>query len=350
MVFRGLKTWLPSDVRKQLAVKAKLIDLYEQWSYEPIVVQSLVDIDVINKANKKFTDKTFTFLDKDGEMIALRTELTQPIAKSIAGRSQELEFPLKLYYDASVFRYKGSPTDESREIQQVGIEYIGAKATENYSDSEVLQLLIDSAKQFSLENFQISLTDTKIWEAIFEKLPKEIAEKAYNLALNGDFLNFTKLTETNEILKAIYSPELLRLNSKEQLEYIEKLLNIELNELKSLVQISTEIQIVPYQCPDLDLYTGIHFKLIVRGQGIHIAMGGRYDNLYASFGEDLPAIGFAFYIPRLISALANLDLLEKISTKESSIELKNKSQSWGEIYQEAQNQFKDGNKVLICNK
>ena len=64
MVFRGLKTWLPSDVRKQLAIKNKLVALYEKWSYEPIVVQSLVDLDVINRANKKFTDKTFTFLDK----------------------------------------------------------------------------------------------------------------------------------------------------------------------------------------------------------------------------------------------------------------------------------------------
>ena len=117
MVFRGLKTWLPSDVRKQLAVKGKLIDLYERWSYEPIVVQSLVDLDVIQKANKKFTNKAFTFLDKDGETLALRTELTQPIAKAIAGRAQELEFPLKLYYNASVYRYKGKPVEDLKKAR-----------------------------------------------------------------------------------------------------------------------------------------------------------------------------------------------------------------------------------------
>lgn len=350
MVFRGLKTWLPSDVRKQLAVKVKLIDLYERWSYEPIVVQSLVDLDVIQKANKKFTNKTFSFLDKDGETLALRTELTQPIAKAIAGRAQELVFPLKLYYNASVYRYKGSSTDESREIQQVGIEYIGAKATENYSDFEVIQLLLDSAKELNLENFQISITETKIWNKLYEILAKEIADKAYTYLLNGDFLSFEKLSDEHEILKSFYSTEILLKSNSELIEILEKELEIDLTDFKKLVSISDKIKFTPYQCPDLELYTGIHFKVLIKGEGNHIAMGGRYDNLYESFGKDLPAIGFAFYVPRLISALANLKLLDQIIENSQKIELRDSSKSWAEIYKEAKDQFKEGKKVLICKK
>jgi ATP phosphoribosyltransferase regulatory subunit len=365
MVFRGLKTWLPSDVRKQLAIKNKLVALYEKWSYEPIVVQSLVDLDVINRANKKFTDKTFTFLDKDGETLALRTEMTQPIAKAIAGRAQELQFPVKLYYNASVYRYKGTPTDESREIQQVGIEYVGAKAEENFSDYEVLQLMIDSIEELGVSDYQICITDAKIWHSLFTKFNKpvpvisseassnhDLITKAYNLLLKGEFVAFEKLATEESFLKCLYSREQISLSipNEEKLKRVEKDLGLDLSHLKSLAQLSSKIVFAPYQCPDLKLYTGLHFKLLIKGQGNDIAMGGRYDNLYSSFGIDLTAIGFAFYVQRLISALSNLDLLDNFSTDKLPKKLSPTAKEWGDVYKAAQLEFEKGANVLICNK
>lgn len=365
MVFKGLKTWLPSEVKKQLAVKNRLVSLYEKWSYEPIVVQSLVDLEVINKANKKFTDKTFTFLDKDGETLALRTELTQPIAKAIAGRSQELQFPVKLYYNASVYRYKGTPTDESREIQQVGIEYIGAKAEENFSDYEVLQLMIDSIEALGVQDYQICLTDAKIWHSLFKKFSSPVPEintelsgdsdlitQAYNLLLKGEFVAFQKLLDKDGVLSCLYSQEQLssNLSNEEKLKKVEETLNIDLSHIKGLCKLSPKITFIPYQCPDLKLYTGSHFRLLVKGQGNDIALGGRYDNLYSSFGADLPATGFAFYVQRLISALSSFGLLDKFATEENSEKISSSNKDWQEIYESVQSKFAKGAKVLICNK
>jgi ATP phosphoribosyltransferase regulatory subunit len=363
MVFRGLKTWLPSDVRKQLAIKNKLVSLYEKWSYEPIVVQSLVDLEVINRANRKFTDKTFTFLDKDGETLALRTEMTQPIAKAIAGRALELQFPVKLYYNASVYRYKGTPTDESREIQQVGIEYIGSKAEENFSDYEILQLMIDSIEELGVSDYQICITDAKIWHSLFSKfnkpvlnsgipVTKNLINQAYNLLLKGEFVAFEKLATEETFLKCLYSSEQLDLSipNEEKLKRVERDLDLDLSHLKSLAKLSSKIVFAPYQCPDLELYTGLHFKLLIKGQGNDIAMGGRYDNLYSSFGIDLPAIGFAFYVQRLISALSNLDLLDKFSTDKFPKKLSPATKEWQDVYKSAQLEFEKGANVLICNK
>jgi len=364
MVFRGLKTWLPSDVRKQLAIKNKLVSLYESWSYEPIVVQSLVDIDVINRANKKFTDKTFSFLDKDGEILALRTELTQPIAKAIAGRAQELDFPVKLYYNASAYRYKGTPTDESREIQQVGIEYIGAKAEENFSDYEVLQLMIDSIESLGVEDYQICLTDAEIWHSLFRRHNEQNPEinskstksslinQAYNLLLKGEFVAFEKLCLEAPYLSCLYNSQ-NKLNTGSNLDkfkFVEDSLEIDLTHIKNLAKLSDRIRFTPYQCPDLNLYTGAHFRLLIKGQGSDIAMGGRYDKLYANFGSDLPAIGFAFYVQRLISALSSFGLLDKFNTETISERISSESKDWESIYQSVQDRFKKGNKVLICNK
>ena len=352
MVFRGLKTWLPSDVRKQLAIKNKLVSLYESWSYEPIVVQSLVDIDVINRANKKFTDKTFSFLDKDGEILALRTELTQPIAKAIAGRAQELSFPVKLYYNASAYRYKGTPTDESREIQQVGIEYIGAKAEENFSDHEVLQLMIDSIESLGVKDYQICLTDTEIWRSLFKNYESSLIQKAYNLLVKGEFVAFEKLCLEAPYLSCLYNsaPKARSDNNSEKFEMVEDSLDIDLRHIKNLSKLSPKIQFTPYQCPDLNLYTGAHFRLLIKGQGSDIAMGGRYDKLYANFGTDLPAIGFAFYVQRLISALSSFGLLENFASESFSEEINCTGRDWQSVYGLALESFKKGTKVLICNK
>ncbi len=306
MTLSGIKTWLPSDVRKQEFVTSRLIALYEAAGCEPIVIPTLVDMSVVERANSKFNSEIFKLVDKDGKVLALRTEMTQPIAKAVASRASELKFPLKLYYNSTIFRYKGIATDDSREIQQIGVEFIGAKA--EASDREVLELLIKSATELGIKDYKITVTTASIWQQVLTKFPA-IGKQVYDLIRKGDIIGFKKLIPEGHALRALLTGDI---------QELEKALGLDLSAMKALLKLGSMLSFDALQCPDIGLYTGLHFNLIVPGQGKLLAMGGRYDNLCKEFGEDLPAIGFAFYLPRLISTMLSQRLLEGASKPTSS--------------------------------
>jgi ATP phosphoribosyltransferase regulatory subunit len=341
---KGLRTWLPSDVKKQIFVKDKLVNLYSNWAYDPIVVPTLVGTDVVESANNKFKAKTFKFVDKDGEMLALRTEITQPIAKAIANRKQDLEFPLRLYYCSSVFRYSGlAATDDSREIEQAGIELIGLKQSQACSDYEALSLFIESAEQFGLKDFIVTVTHTDIWQKIFELYAKDnLAESAYQFLSRGDILGFKKSIGKKHPLNCLLETD--------SVAAIEKALGIKLSYFKKFI---TEMQSIypnivfePSKCPDLRLYTGIHFNLLVRGHGKFIAMGGRYDELYKSFGADLPAIGFAYYLPRFLDVINSQGLLPQKLNDGTKTMIKT-DKDWRSILSNIKTQTGKGKRIQI---
>jgi ATP phosphoribosyltransferase regulatory subunit len=370
---KGLKTWLPQDLKKQNLIKKQLINLYEAWSYEPIKVETLVDIDTIHTANRKFNDKTFSFLDKNGEMLALRTELTQPIAKTIASRINEIQLPLRLYYDAEVFRYTGTTnTDASREIEQLGIEHIGND--HNFSDHEILQLFVDSLKPLKLTNYIVSLTDTRIWQHILDKYSKNnLGLALYQALLQGDLVYFQNLCEKHQAIELLslisfkHAKEYLlqqtmtssnddhaqisnlNSNAANYIKILSQILNLDLTNLMNLVEIDSNIIFEPAQCPDLQLYTGLHFTLYTPDIGSYLGMGGRYDNLYKSFGVDLKAIGFAYYMPRVFEALTKQNLIADFehTVKPTKINLTD-YQSWQEVYQVINQQTAEGKNISLC--
>lgn len=294
----GIKTWLPSELKKQKAIAQKLIDVFEAHSFEEIEIPTIVDMSVLEKVNTKFSEDVFKLVDRDGSTLALRTELTQPIAKLIATRSSELSFPVKLFYNSSIFRHKGIATDDSREIRQIGVEYFGDDET--ISDQKILKVFIESIEALDLGDYSISITHSSIWHRIFQLYGKDDAQEAYDLILNGEMLKLKEFV-SGRPLEALLKATCI--------EDIEKAFDMDLSHLRSLLSISDKVKFEPLQCPDLNLYTGVHFNLYTPGQGKLLAIGGRYDRLCNDFASDInqgmAAIGFAFYLPRLMSHLEN---------------------------------------------
>lgn len=320
-----MKTWLPEDVKKQEAVSNSLVDLFVKNDFEPIEIPTIVDMSVVEKANSKFSADVFKLVDKDGTTLALRTELTQPIARTVAARSKNIELPIKLYYNSKVYRFQASSTDASREIKQAGVEIFGE--AEGKTDLSLVRLVLDSVDELKLEqDTKLNLTHASIWQRIFELYGNEamdfeqemqslmnsgsykaivprpeeldklsLAAKAYKFLLESNLVAFRELVEEGHPLS-------LLLESK-TVEDFEKAFELDLSIVKDAIAIDERVKFNPLQCPDLKLYTGLHLNLFLAGQGKVVALGGRYDNLCNGFGANIPAIGFAFYLPGLISSI-----------------------------------------------
>lgn len=286
----GLKTWLPTELKKQYQLRDLFISNFKNWSYEAISIPTLVDSKVLERTNFKFRQQSFKVVDRHGDLLALRTELTQPIAKAISSRATDLEFPLRIFYAANVFRYQAKATDDSCEIPQVGIELLGTGS--ELADFEVLQICLESLELAGLSNWQITITDSKIWQTALAKFG-DLAQQAYADLLRGDIVAFKKNIAEDH-------PLFLLLNSS--VAEIAAAFDIDLQHLEALISLDSRIKFDPSQTPDLELYTGMHFNVLAAEVGSYLAVGGRYDKLYPSFSKDIDAVGFAFYMPALMAA------------------------------------------------
>jgi len=336
MTAQGLRNWLPEEAKKQESVTNKLLALYRQWSYEPIEIPTLIDTYSLSQSNKKFQDKTFPVVDKDGELLALRPELTTPIAKAVSSRLNKLKLPLRLYYSSSIFRHSGKATDDSRELKQVGIELIGTKGFHNFSNLELINLFIESTQQFGLKNWKVGITHASIWKKVFEDF-KDKGELGYDLLQKGDFLAFKTLIPKDHAMRVLIESN--------EIEEVETALNIDLSLLKEIKDsYGDQIIFDPSLCPDVEFYTGIYFKLLIEGQGNVIAMGGRYDNLYKSFGADLPSIGFAYYLQSFMNALDEQGLDPELKNKAKEIK---PEKTWAKTLKTANKEIAKGNVIEV---
>ncbi len=186
-------------------------------------------------------------------------------------------------------------------------------------------MLLDAVDHVSLKSAKLSITDAQIWRRVFEiygapnssfeeELEKLMSEDSYRSFLGDD----SKLSLAAQMYKALLENNLVRFREviKDQpdlqifmnsssISDFEKLLEIDLGLLKELDALSELVYFDPLQCPDLKLYTGLHFMLFAKGSGSMLALGGRYDRLCEKFGADIAACGFAFYIKELSTLLDN---------------------------------------------
>ncbi len=97
----------------------------------------------------------FKFQDFDGKLLALRAEMTAPVARIVTTRMQSAPEPIRLFYVNNVFRYNQSYLNREREFCQAGVELVGCNTSE--ADGEILALLISSLKQVGLKEVRIDL-------------------------------------------------------------------------------------------------------------------------------------------------------------------------------------------------
>jgi len=319
----SLSNFAPEDILAQQKLSRQITNFFIDRSFEEVDVPTIVDLSLVEKANSKFSQNVFKVFDETGKTMALRTEITQPLAKMVAGYSSKINFPVRYFYDANVFRFKGSSTDFSKELKQVGVEIFGEETVA--SDREVLQLLVDTVEHLKIKNSKITITDAKIWHKIFEiygdpllsfeqelsalmtdKSFKSVLVKNHTLSLAAQL--YKALLENNivDFKRLCQGHKDLEIFSKSNsISDFEKILALDLSDLKNVESLATNIHFDPLQCPDLKLYTGLHFALYAHGSGSMLALGGRYDNLCKQFGEEISAIGFAFYIKELTELKTN---------------------------------------------
>jgi len=259
----------------------------------------------------------FKFFDKNNHILALRSDMTTPLARVAATRLRDAETPLRLFYLTNVFRYEQAQAGRQCEFYQAGVELMAAPGPS--ADAEVIALAVETMLDAGLQDFQISLGQIQFISGIMAETGLSVQQCQQikqcmvkrDLVGLGEILAQCGLTSSGRQL--LQQVPLLH-GREDMLAGAYNMVNNDVSraaldnlaEIYSLLKgygvekyVSFDLGIIR----DFDYYTGMVFEGYTPGLGFPLCGGGRYDNMVASFGVQCPATGFALGIERILLAL-----------------------------------------------
>jgi ATP phosphoribosyltransferase regulatory subunit len=254
----------------------------------------------------------YRVFDEQGNVLALRSDMTIPIARLAATRYRYADPPLRFCYFAHAYRGVRPQRGQSRELLQAGIELIGLGTPEG--TAEVLTVLCDALDATGLRNYRVGLGDASLYPGLLATagVDAELRERILADLVAGDFVGVERDLESLELHPEQRSLLLAVARTRggpEVLEGHSGALAIALGGLRAVyallpAQAAERIIFDLGLVRNLGYYTGAVFQIYDPAHGVPIGQGGRYDQLLARFGRPLPAVGFALGVERVHIALA----------------------------------------------
>lgn len=313
----GVSDLLPPEAAALRQLEQRLLNCFRSWGYQEVMTPTFEFATTFQAGSPAGEEGAlYKFIDRQGRVLALRPEMTAPIARLVATSLRRRELPLRLGYSARVFRYEEPQAGRRREFHQAGVELIGAGGVAG--DVEIIALAVESLAQAGLEDFRLGLGQVAVTKGVLQDLalPPEAVAGIKSALASKDLVALERLYDEYhlegerrrrlELLATIHGgrealeearacfgrtaaaaslAELSRVWEALGAAGLEKWLFIDLGILR-----------------DFDYYTGIVFEGYVPGLGAPVCGGGRYDGLLAQFGYPCPATGFALGLERLLLA------------------------------------------------
>ena len=282
----------------------------------PVLEHSELFVRGVGESSDVVRKEMYTFDDKGGRSLTLRPEFTAGIMRLIVQNKllATSELPLKCYYCGPVFRYERPQLGRYRQFNQFGVESVGHASP--YADVEVISLAYTILVNLGLQNVKIKINTlgdeasrnayrTALKEFFKDKIENMCPDCKMRYEINPLRILDCKVPEDQEIVKD--APKMSAYISEESQKRFQCV-------LKALEELE-----IPYEVDDtlvrgLDYYSEVVFEfhyLSNKGNNYGaIGAGGHYDKLVKEIGgPDLPGVGFSFGIERIVSVLADDDLL-----------------------------------------
>ncbi len=296
--YKGVRDFYPEDMAIQRYIFQTWSKTAESFGFERYDASILEPSDLYKAKGAEneelVNEQTYTFTDRGDREVTLRPEMTPTVARMVAGKRRDLQFPLRWYSIPNLFRYERPQRGRLREHYQLNCDLFGSN--EVAADIEIIALAYQTLIDFgaSPEMFEIQINDRREMHQLYEEIGISSAE------------TITAITRLNDRKKKVsadeYRSKLLEIISDEALA--DKVIviveetggtNEVLEGLKALGVTNAKIDRTIAR--GFDYYTGMVFEITDTAPENNRAMmgGGRYDNLTELFSDDpITGVGFGF--------------------------------------------------------
>lgn len=338
----GFKDRLPKEALAKAHLLSKVSSVFMNFGFVPIETPHLEYAEVLVKqGSEEIQKELYRFKDHGDRDVALRFDLTVPLARFVSQYKNEVDLPFKRFAIGNVFRGERAQRGRYREFTQCDFDFIGSDSIS--CDAEILQVIYASLVGLGIDEFTIWLNHRKILNGICEhcgivgeqnvnatlriidkldKIGKEAVstelQKELNLSSNqaDSLLEYTSIKQQGDsesFFKQISFMEEWNDNTKEGIKDLKALYAV----LEPL-QMDRDTYRVNFSIArGLGYYTGIVYETTLNAlKSIgSVCSGGRYDNLTRTFSKDkMSGVGASIGIDRLLAALEELNLLDKKAT------------------------------------
>lgn len=309
----GTRDVLPDEMRELRRLNRALIEVFEARGYGEVATPAIEYDEVLARGDGRASGGTYRFFDENGDLLALRSDMTVPIARLVASRYATAQPPFRFCYLASAFRAVRPQRGQMREFVQAGVELIGAPAPDGTIEViEVLEAALDAA---GLDRAVIGLGDADLYRQLLTEMgvEGEARDSIIGRLATHDLVGLEEeLSEVegigSEQIATCVALSQLR-GGSEVLERARGLGGVAVERAIARLQETYEeldrrgaadrVQIDFGLLRDLGYYSGAILEVYDPALGHVLGGGGRYDGLLKRFGLDLPAAGFALYLERV---------------------------------------------------
>lgn len=302
---------------------------YQKYSFTPIDTPVIEYANVLLAKAGGETEKQIYRLKKGDNDLALRFDLTVPLAKYVAKNYNELVFPFKRYQIGKVYRGERAQRGRFREFYQCDIDVIGDETLPLIYDAQIPVIIGEILTKMEIGKYVIRLNNRKILNGFFSNLnltdfQTEILriidkiDKIGAVEVENEIKELTKYSK--EIMSFISitgsNDEILR--QLEELKIEDEIFVEGLNELKEVVNYLKLMKFNDYKIDltiarGLDYYTGTVYEttLINNPEIGSVASGGRYENLAGYYtNKKLPGVGISIGLTRLFYNLLDAGVIK----------------------------------------
>lgn len=303
----GSRDVLPEEARELRAISEGVRGVFESAGYGEVKTPTLEYADVLARGDLGDVTPTYRLVDDRGAWLALRSDMTVPIARVAATRYPADSEPLRFWYDRIAYQPVPALQGRAHEVQQVGVELVGIPGGEG--DQEVLRLAAQALDAVDLPDARLVVGDARLSETLLRGagLGDAAIAAAHDALVGGQFVTLEQVLASaglasDEVQKVV---GLLRTRGPaDLLADHARDLDIHAAELARTIgalppearaRVIVDVGLVR----DLDYYSGLVFDVVDPALGEPIGGGGRYDELVGRFGADRPAVGFALAVDQI---------------------------------------------------
>ena len=330
----GFMELLPKEQILFNQMKQKIQKSYEKFGFLPLDTPVIEMSNVLLAKAGGETEKQIYRFQKGDNDLALRFDLTVPLAKYVTEYYNELSFPFRRYQIGKVYRGERPQKGRFREFYQCDIDIIGDGELSIINDAEIPSIIYNTIRELGFEDFTICINNRKILNGLFQELNQEelsvdimrIIDKLEKIGEENVKASLAELGVNEDSIDKIMRFIRIDGTTDEKLQELENLgftSKLFIQGLQELKQVVTYVR--AFGVPDsnfkvdltiargLDYYTGTVYETFLnkyREIG-SVCSGGRYDNL-AEFYTDrkLPGVGVSIGLTRLFYKLNELNAID----------------------------------------